>query len=232
FSKERYLLESAPEKLHTELGGGAENSPAAISGAMAGTMDTSHERASGDGGARNGDFLIRDSLINVGDYVLTTRWNYEVLHFKITKVLVRSSTESKVQYLLEKDSFDSIPELMRYYVAGRRPVSQPSGALIYCPIIRTLPLRYLEATFALANSRHGLAHSPSSQKGAYIKRRSVTMNDGLTTDKLIPHSDVESISPGEPPVPPVQVPASIPVAVPVVPKPEVEAAVVGCRWCV
>ncbi|CDQ92787.1 unnamed protein product, partial [Oncorhynchus mykiss] len=137
---------------------------------------------------RNGDFLIRDSLLNVGDYVLTTRWNYEVLHFKITKVLVRSSTESKVQYLLEKDSFDSIPELMRYYVAGRRPVSQPSGALIYCPIIRTLPLRYLEATFALANSRHGLAHSPSSQKGAYIKRRSVTMNDGLTTDKLIPHS--------------------------------------------
>lgn len=45
---------------------------------------------------QNGDFLIRDSLINVGDYVLTTRWNYEVLHFKITKVLVRSSTESKV----------------------------------------------------------------------------------------------------------------------------------------
>jgi hypothetical protein len=93
----------------------------------------------------------------------------------------------KVQYLLETDSFDSIPELVRFYVVGRRPVSQPSGAQIYCPIIRTLPLHYLEATFALANSRHSLAHSPSSQRGAYIKRRSVTMNDGLTTEKLIPH---------------------------------------------
>ena len=111
-------------------------------------------------------------------------------HMSIYLTFERSimiSIKFQVQYLLEKDSFDSIPELMRYYVAGRRPVSQPSGALIYCPIIRTLPLRYLEATFALANSRHGLAHSPSSQKGAYIKRRSVTMNDGLTTDKLIPH---------------------------------------------
>uniref|UniRef100_A0A8K9X871 SH2 domain containing 3Ca n=1 Tax=Oncorhynchus mykiss TaxID=8022 RepID=A0A8K9X871_ONCMY len=186
FSKERYLLESAPEKLHTEL---EEELKLCSSDIRSHGWYHGHipREVSETVVLRNGDFLIRDSLLNVGDYVLTTRWNYEVLHFKITKVLVRSSTESKVQYLLEKDSFDSIPELMRYYVAGRRPVSQPSGALIYCPIIRTLPLRYLEATFALANSRHGLAHSPSSQKGAYIKRRSVTMNDGLTTDKLIPH---------------------------------------------
>uniref|UniRef100_A0A673XGP8 SH2 domain containing 3C n=1 Tax=Salmo trutta TaxID=8032 RepID=A0A673XGP8_SALTR len=236
FSKEKYLLESPPEKLHTEL---EEELKLCSSDIRSHGWYHGHipREVSETVVLRNGDFLIRDSLINVGDYVLTTRWNYEVLHFKITKVLVRSSTESKVQYLLEKDRFDSIPELMRYYVAGRRPVSQPSGALIYCPIIRTLPLRYLEAMFALANSRHGLAHSPSSQKGAYIKRRSVTMNDGLTTDKLIPHSDVESISPVEPPVPPVpvpvqvpvQVPSPIPVAVPVVPKPEVEAAVVGCR---
>ncbi|XP_045548491.1 SH2 domain-containing protein 3C isoform X2 [Salmo salar] len=187
FSKEKYLLESPPEKLHTEL---EEELKLCSSDIRSHGWYHGHipREVSETVVLRNGDFLIRDSLINVGDYVLTTRWNYEVLHFKITKVLVRSSTESKVQYLLEKDSFDSIPELMRYYVAGRRPVSQPSGALIYCPIIRTLPLRYLEAMFALANSRHGLAHSPSSQKGAYIKRRSVTMNDGLSTDKLIPHS--------------------------------------------
>lgn len=44
---------------------------------------------------RNGDFLVRDSLTNVGDYVLTCRWDNEVLHFKISKVLVKSS-ETKV----------------------------------------------------------------------------------------------------------------------------------------
>lgn len=44
---------------------------------------------------RNGDFLVRDSLTSVGDYVLTCRWDNEVLHFKISKVLVKSS-ETKV----------------------------------------------------------------------------------------------------------------------------------------
>lgn len=44
---------------------------------------------------RNGDFLVRDSLISVGDYVLTCRWDNEALHFKISKVLVKS-TETKV----------------------------------------------------------------------------------------------------------------------------------------
>lgn len=38
-----------------------------------------------------GDFLVRDSLINASDYVLTCRWDNEVLHFKISKVLVKSS---------------------------------------------------------------------------------------------------------------------------------------------
>ena len=44
---------------------------------------------------RNGDFIVRDSLTSVGDYVLTCRWDNEALHFKISKVLVKS-TETKV----------------------------------------------------------------------------------------------------------------------------------------
>ena len=47
---------------------------------------------------RNGDFLVRDSLASVGDYVLTCRWNNEVLHLKISKVLVKAS-ETKVDPL-------------------------------------------------------------------------------------------------------------------------------------
>ncbi|KAJ7986900.1 hypothetical protein DPEC_G00333190 [Dallia pectoralis] len=187
FSKEKYLLESPPEKLRKEL---EEELKLSSSDIRSHGWYHGHipREVSETVVLRNGDFLIRDSLVNMGDYVLTTRWNHEVLHFKITKVLVKTSTDSQVQYLLETETFDSIPELVRFYVSGRQPVSQPSGAQIYSPIIRTLPLRYLEATFALANSRHGGAHSPSNQRGAYIKRRSVTMNDGLTTEKLIPHS--------------------------------------------
>lgn len=93
----------------------------------------------------------------------------------------------QVQYVLEADSFDSVQELVRFYIGQRKPVSQSSGVHIYCPVSRTLPLRYLEATFALAASKQSSAYSPSSQRGAYIKRRSVTMNDGLTMDKMISH---------------------------------------------
>ncbi|XP_037608997.1 SH2 domain-containing protein 3C isoform X2 [Sebastes umbrosus] len=186
FSKEKYLLESPPEKLRKELEEELKLSAADIRshGWYHGHIP---REVSETLVVRNGDFLVRDSLTSVGDYVLTCRWDNEVLHFKISKVLVKS-TETKVQYVLESDSFDSVQELVRFYVGQRKPVSQSSGVHIYCPVSRTLPLRYLEATFALASSKQGSAYSPSSQRGAYIKRRSVTMTDGLTTEKMIPHS--------------------------------------------
>ncbi|XP_030291856.1 SH2 domain-containing protein 3C isoform X1 [Sparus aurata] len=186
FSKEKYLLESPPEKLRKELEEELKLSAADIRshGWYHGHIP---REVSETLVLRNGDFLVRDSLTSVGDFVLTCRWDNEVLHFKISKVLVKSN-ETKVQYMLESDSFDSVQELVRFYVGQRKPVSQSSGVHIYCPVSRTLPLRYLEATFALANSKQGSAYSPSSQRGAYIKRRSVTMTDGLTTEKMIPHS--------------------------------------------
>uniref|UniRef100_A0A3Q1GA15 SH2 domain containing 3Ca n=1 Tax=Acanthochromis polyacanthus TaxID=80966 RepID=A0A3Q1GA15_9TELE len=186
FSKEKYLLESPPEKLRKELEEELKLSPADIRshGWYHGHIP---REVSETLVLRNGDFLVRDSLTSVGDYVLTCRWDNEVLHFKISKVLVKSN-ETKVQYMLESDSFDSVQELVRFYVGQRKPVSQSSTVHIYCPVSRTLPLRYLEATFALSNSKQGSAYSPSSQRGAYIKRRSVTMTDGLTTEKMIPHS--------------------------------------------
>ncbi|XP_015236536.1 PREDICTED: SH2 domain-containing protein 3C isoform X1 [Cyprinodon variegatus] len=200
FSKEKYLLESPPEKLRKELEEELKLSPSDIRshGWYHGHIP---REVSESLVLRNGDFLVRDSLTNVGDYVLTCRWDNEVLHYKISKVLVKSN-ETKVQYMLESDSFDSVQELVRFYVGQRKAVSQSSSAHIYCPVSRTLPLRYLEATFALSNSKHGSAYSPSSQRGAYIKRRSVTMTDGLTTEKMMPHSDSDSPSPVETPAAP------------------------------
>nr|XP_033502997.1 SH2 domain-containing protein 3C isoform X1 [Epinephelus lanceolatus] len=209
FSKEKYLLESPPEKLRKELEEELKLSAADIRshGWYHGHIP---REVSETLVVRNGDFLVRDSLTSVGDYVLTCRWDNEVLHFKISKVLVKSS-ETKVQYMLESDSFDSVQELVRFYVGQRKPVSQSSGVHIYCPVSRTLPLRYLEATFALATSKQGSAYSPSSQRGAYIKRRSVTMTDGLTTEKMIPHSDSDSPSPVRTPVaPPEPEPEPVP----------------------
>lgn len=199
FSKEKYLLESPPEKLRKELEEELRLSAADIRshGWYHGHIP---REVSETLVLRNGDFLVRDSLANAGDFVLTCRWDNEPLHFKIGKVLVKSN-ETKVQYVLESDSFDSVQEMVRYYVGQRKAVSPSGGGVhIYCPVSRTLPLRYLEATFALAGGKQGPAHSPSSQRGAYIKRRSVTMMDGLTTEKIIPHSDSESPSPVQTPL--------------------------------
>ncbi|TWW66477.1 SH2 domain-containing protein 3C [Takifugu flavidus] len=227
FSKDKYLLENPPEKLRKELEEELKLSAADIRshGWYHGHIP---REVSETLVLRNGDFLVRDSLTSVGDFVLTCRWDNEVLHFKISKVLVKSnetkaralglrprlSSDAQVQYVLEADSFDSVQELVRFYVGQRKPVSQSNGAHIYCPVSRTLPLRYLEATFALANSKQGSAYSPSSPRGAHIKRRSVTMTDGLTAEKMIPHSDSEG--PG-----PVRTPAAEP-------EPEPEP-VPGCR---
>ncbi|XP_077399167.1 SH2 domain-containing protein 3C isoform X2 [Vanacampus margaritifer] len=209
FSKEKYLLESPPEKLRKELEEELKLSPSDIRshGWYHGHIP---REVSETLVQHHGDFLVRDSLINVSDYVLTCRWDNEVLHFKIGKVLVKSS-DTKVQFVLESESFDSVQELVRYYASQRKAISQSSGVHIYCPVCRTLPLRYLEATFALSVSKHSCAYSPSNQRGAYIKRRSVTMMDGLTTEKMMPHSDSDSPSPVETPAaPPEPQPQPVP----------------------
>lgn len=136
---------------------------------------------------RNGDFLIRDSLTSLGDYVLTCRWHNQTLHFKINKVVVEAGESyTHIRYLFEQESFDHVPALVRYHVGSRKAVSEQSGAIIYCPVNRTFPLRYLEASYGLSqgSSKAASPASPSGPKGSHMKRRSVTMTDGLTSDKV------------------------------------------------
>ncbi|XP_072287468.1 SH2 domain-containing protein 3C isoform X2 [Pyxicephalus adspersus] len=180
FSKEKYILDTPPEKLHKELeeelklNSSDLRSHAWYHGRIPREVSESLVQ-------RNGDFLIRDSLTSLGDYVLTCRWKNEPLHFRINKVMVKTSDSyPRIQYLFEQESFDNIPALVRSYVGSRKAVSDQSGALIYCPINRTFPLRYLEASYGLSPSRQG---SQSPQKG-HMKRRSITMTDGLTADKI------------------------------------------------
>ncbi|OPJ67851.1 SH2 domain-containing protein 3C isoform C [Patagioenas fasciata monilis] len=184
FSKEKYILDSSPEKLHKEL-----EEELKLSSTDLRSHAWYHGRIPREVSEslvqRNGDFLIRDSLTSVGDYVLTCRWRNEPLHFKINKATVKSSEgHTRVQYLFEQESFDNVPALVRFYVGNRKAISEQSGAIVYCPINRTFPLRYLEASYGLANGKHGGPHSPTTQKGGHIKRRSITMTDGLTADKI------------------------------------------------
>uniref|UniRef100_A0A8D0FYI0 SH2 domain containing 3C n=1 Tax=Strix occidentalis caurina TaxID=311401 RepID=A0A8D0FYI0_STROC len=159
FSKEKYILDSSPEKLHKEL-----EEELKLSSTDLRSHAWYHGRIPREVSEslvqRNGDFLIRDSLTSLGDYVLTCRWRNEPLHFKINKVTVKSSEgHTRVQYLFEQESFDNVPALVRFYVGNRKAISEQSGAIVYCPINRTFPLRYLEASYGLANGKHGGSHT-------------------------------------------------------------------------
>ncbi|XP_068176856.1 breast cancer anti-estrogen resistance protein 3 homolog isoform X2 [Antennarius striatus] len=93
---------------------------------------------------QDGDFLVRDSSSAPGDYVLSCFWKNGPMHFKIIRVILRPKKGySRELFQFEEDRFDNVPALIRYYVGGRRPISQASGAVIFHPITRTLPLRVI-----------------------------------------------------------------------------------------
>uniref|UniRef100_A0A672Z7D4 Breast cancer anti-estrogen resistance protein 3-like n=1 Tax=Sphaeramia orbicularis TaxID=375764 RepID=A0A672Z7D4_9TELE len=101
---------------------------------------------------KEGDFLVRESSSAPGDYVLSCFWKNDPMHFKIIRVVLRPKKGySRELFQFEEDRFDNVPALIRYYVGGRRPISQASRAVIFHPITRTLPLRVI--TERQANSK-------------------------------------------------------------------------------
>uniref|UniRef100_A0A672KQ24 SH2 domain containing 3A n=1 Tax=Sinocyclocheilus grahami TaxID=75366 RepID=A0A672KQ24_SINGR len=92
--------------------------------------------------SRDGEFLVRDSSSSTGEYVLSCMWKNQPMHFKIIRVVLRPKQGyTRELFQFEKDQFDNIPALIRFHVGGRHPISHSTGAIIFQPITRTLPLR-------------------------------------------------------------------------------------------
>uniref|UniRef100_A0A3Q3ETZ8 Breast cancer anti-estrogen resistance protein 3-like n=1 Tax=Labrus bergylta TaxID=56723 RepID=A0A3Q3ETZ8_9LABR len=120
---------------------------------------------------RDGDFLVRDSSSAPGDYVLSCFWKNGPLHFKIIRVILRPKKGySRELFQFEEDRFDNVPALIRFYVGDRRPISQASGAVIFHPITRTLPLRVITERHV----EHKSSSSSSSRGTGAEKRRSLS----------------------------------------------------------
>ncbi|KAJ6658425.1 hypothetical protein lerEdw1_020129 [Lerista edwardsae] len=113
---------------------------------------------------RDGDFLIRDSLSSPGNFVLTCQWKNVSQHFKINKTVLRfNEAYSRLQYQFEDESFGSIPGLVRCYVGNRKPISKQSGAIIFQPINRTVPLRCLEEKYGVAPAQQQESRIPDGK---------------------------------------------------------------------
>ncbi|XP_062280747.1 breast cancer anti-estrogen resistance protein 3 [Scomber scombrus] len=130
---------------------------------------------------RDGDFLIRDSLSSPGSYVLTSQWRNAAQHFKINKkVVMLNEAYSRVEYRLEREGFDSVPALIRYYVGNRKPVSQVVGAIIFQPINRGLPLRCVEEKYGLSGNHREAGLIEQEKRNQ--KRLSLNITNGHTHD--------------------------------------------------
>ncbi|XP_051041532.1 breast cancer anti-estrogen resistance protein 3 isoform X1 [Phodopus roborovskii] len=147
FSKERHIMDRTPERLKKDL-----EEELLLNSEDLRSHAWYHGRiprqVSENLVQRDGDFLVRDSLSSPGNFVLTCQWKNLAQHFKINRTVLRlSEAYSRVQYQFEMESFDSIPGLVRCYVGNRRPISQQSGAIIFQPINRTVPLWCLEERY-------------------------------------------------------------------------------------
>lgn len=103
---------------------------------------------------REGDFLVRDCVSQPGNYVLTCRTAKETtLHFVINKLIQqRDTVYERVQFQFEDDAYDSVADLITYYVGSGRSISAASGARIQTPCNRTYPLSFYTNKYGLPTS--------------------------------------------------------------------------------
>lgn len=107
---------------------------------------------------QNGCFLVRDCISQPGDFVITCKWNNVPLHFIIKKVILNPDTVyERFQYCFEKESFDSIPDFITYYVGSRCPLSEASGVVISYPVNRVMPLSYYASRYGIQCQIHYVA---------------------------------------------------------------------------
>ncbi|XP_072294543.1 breast cancer anti-estrogen resistance protein 3 isoform X2 [Eucyclogobius newberryi] len=181
FSRDQFILDCPPEKLRRELeeelkmNGDEPRSHAWYHGAIPRQVAENLVQ-------RDGDFLVRDSLSSPGSYVMTCQWRNIAQHFKINKkVVMLNEAYSRVEYCLDKEGFDSVPALIRYYVGNRKPLSQVVGAIIFQPINRALPLRCLEEKYGLSSCPREPGLSVQEKKNQ--KRLSLNITNGHCHDK-------------------------------------------------
>ncbi|XP_015110355.1 breast cancer anti-estrogen resistance protein 3 isoform X4 [Diachasma alloeum] len=109
----------------------------------------------------DGDFLVRDCASQPGNYVLTVRWKGQPLHFVINKVVLQPETVyERAQYQFEDEAFDTVADLITFYVGSGRPISQASGARIISPKPRSIPITCLASTTNLSCSSPSATCSP------------------------------------------------------------------------
>ncbi|XP_064575949.1 breast cancer anti-estrogen resistance protein 3 isoform X1 [Zonotrichia leucophrys gambelii] len=189
FSRERQVMDNSPEKLKKELEEELQLSSEDLRSHAWYHGRIPRQVAEGLV-QRDGDFLIRDSLSSPGNFVLTCQWKNTPQHFKINKTVLRlNEAYCRVQYQFELESFDTLPGLVRYYVGSRTPISKQSGAIIFQPINRTVPLRCLEEKYGVTPVQQKEPSTPGG-KTESAKRLSLGTSSMQSPEQSIPRGNL------------------------------------------
>ncbi|XP_059617974.1 SH2 domain-containing protein 3C [Phlebotomus argentipes] len=120
---------------------------------------------------RDGDFIIRDCTSQPGNFVLTCKTKNSVLHFVINKVTIQKDTVyERFQYQFEDDAYDTVADLITFYVGSGKAVSVASGARIQFPCNRLYPLSFYVAKYAppaIPQAPPGCRYNPYNQQVAH-----------------------------------------------------------------
>ncbi|XP_066153168.1 breast cancer anti-estrogen resistance protein 3 homolog isoform X3 [Euwallacea fornicatus] len=96
----------------------------------------------------DGCFLIRDCTSQPGNYVLTCRTKGHPLHFVINKMFLQPDTVyERIQYQFEDEAFDTIQDLITFYVGSGKPITIASEARIQTPVNRMYPLSFYASKY-------------------------------------------------------------------------------------
>lgn len=89
---------------------------------------------------RDGNFLVREDPAKPGSCFIVVRYKRTPIHVPLCKV--NSSKGTRIKYRTEDsdDSFDSIPELINYYVTEKKPLSSKTQAVITYAVSRDATL--------------------------------------------------------------------------------------------
>ncbi|NXO51321.1 BCAR3 protein, partial [Aramus guarauna] len=189
FSRERQVMDNSPEKLKKELEEELQLSSEDLRSHAWYHGRIPRQVAEGLV-QRDGDFLIRDSLSSPGNFVLTCQWKNTSQHFKINRTVLRlNEAYCRVQYQFELESFDNIPGLVRYYVGNRTPISKQSGAIIFQPVNRTVPLRCLEEKYGVTPVRQKEPSVPEGRTET-AKRLSLGISSMQSPEQSIPRGNL------------------------------------------
>uniref|UniRef100_A0A7E4VMK7 SH2 domain-containing protein n=1 Tax=Panagrellus redivivus TaxID=6233 RepID=A0A7E4VMK7_PANRE len=115
---------------------------------------------------RDGDFLVRDSISNPGEYVLTGQCRGEAMHFEINRL----RKDGVDKYHFEGEHFPSIVDLIQFYLNHRRQVTASSRFVLIAPV-NTNRMPSESSTF----SRNGLLAELEAAYAPFMSKQSSTL---------------------------------------------------------